>query len=58
MYHDLDPRITELTEMDTAPVRWPDPSPLQAWWNDIMAGTGTDLAARRAGHRAPRLRPA
>ncbi|MFI5498068.1 hypothetical protein ACIA5E_03315 [Nocardia asteroides] len=56
MYHDLDPRITEPTEMDTAPVRWPDPSPLQAWWNDIMAGTGP--AARGSGQRAPRLRPA
>ncbi|MEV6061005.1 hypothetical protein [Nocardia asteroides] len=56
MYHDLDPRITEPTEMDTAPVRWPDPSPLQAWWNDIMAGT--DPAARGSGQRAPRLRPA
>lgn len=38
MYHDLDPRLSQPQEMDTSPVRWPDPSPLQAWWNDIMAG--------------------
>ncbi|MFI8974216.1 hypothetical protein ACIGO9_15120 [Nocardia asteroides] len=61
MYHDLDPRITDPTELDTAPVSWPDPSPLQTWWNDIMAGADPATPARPAqsgGQQAPRLRTA
>ncbi|MEV0076763.1 hypothetical protein AB0H58_10150 [Nocardia neocaledoniensis] len=58
MYRDLDPRITEPTELDTAPVSWPDPSPLQAWWNDIMGGADPATRPRPpgpGGQRAPRL---
>ncbi|MEV0685023.1 hypothetical protein AB0I35_14280 [Nocardia sp. NPDC050378] len=26
------------TEPDATVVSWPEPSPLQSWWNDIMQG--------------------
>ncbi|MEU3012141.1 hypothetical protein [Nocardia asteroides] len=59
MNHELDPRLTESAEADdTAPVCWPDPSPLQAWWNDIMAGGDPAQVTRTSGQRAPRLRSA
>ncbi|MGW5439220.1 hypothetical protein [Nocardia asteroides] len=61
MYDDLDPRITEPTELDTVPVSWPDPSPLQTWWNEVMGGADPAAAlppGRAGGQRAPRLRTA
>ncbi|MBF6175818.1 hypothetical protein [Nocardia blacklockiae] len=30
------PRPTATESDPAAVVRWPDPSPLQAWWEDIM----------------------
>ncbi|MFF2392341.1 hypothetical protein [Nocardia sp. NPDC058114] len=44
--------------MDTSPARWPDPSPLQAWWKDIMAGGLPVQPTRIPGQQARRLRTA
>ncbi|MEU4414874.1 hypothetical protein ACIBEH_05585 [Nocardia salmonicida] len=65
MSHDLEHRPARITDSDNAPesssLRWPDPSPLQSWWDQVMNG-GSPLAKPRTasagGQRAPRLRSA
>jgi hypothetical protein len=36
-------RATAFAEDETA-VQWPDPSPLQDWWADVMSGKFTAAA--------------
>ncbi|MBF6350911.1 hypothetical protein IU448_18085 [Nocardia flavorosea] len=37
------------TTADHTPVIWPEPSRLEAWWRDIMAGPGSPGPGRRTG---------
>ncbi|MFX0577941.1 hypothetical protein [Nocardia nepalensis] len=34
---------------DTPAVHWPDPSPLDHWWTEVMDGVLTPVAAPSAG---------
>lgn len=52
--------MTEEPDLDSGTpfVRWPDPSPLQSWWADIMAGGPPNRPTRAVSRARPRLRPA
>jgi hypothetical protein len=65
MNHDLEHSPARTTNSDDDPeltsLRWPDPSPLQSWWDKVMGG-GSPLAkpgtSRMGGQQAPLLRTA
>lgn len=63
MQRDLEHRSARVTDteedLETPMVRWPDPSPLQSWWNQVMnAGSaGNSATGRPRGQHARRLRP-
>ncbi|WP_082844375.1 hypothetical protein [Nocardia salmonicida] len=65
MSHHLQHRPVRITDSDNDPeppsLRWPDPSPLQSWWDQVMSGD-SPLAkprpARSGGQQTPRLRSA
>ena len=43
--------------IDTAFVSWPDPSPLQSWWDQVMHEHRIPPASgRRSGQKAPKRR--
>ncbi|WP_280339259.1 hypothetical protein [Nocardia neocaledoniensis] len=55
-YDDIDQ-----SDIDAPFVRWPEPSPLQAWWAEIMSGATPRRVSLPAVPRrpaAPRLRSA
>ncbi|WP_157121967.1 hypothetical protein [Nocardia miyunensis] len=39
---------TPATDLDIPSVRWPDPSPLDNWWTEVMDGALTPVAAPAA----------
>ncbi|MFF0545832.1 hypothetical protein ACWEVD_22670 [Nocardia thailandica] len=49
MSHELDNESTTDPE-----VSWPDPSPLQSWWDRVMHGDLAPPKTRRGGQRAAR----
>jgi hypothetical protein len=63
MSQDLEHRPVRIIDSDDDPqppsLCWPDPSPLQSWWDQVMSG-GSPLekprTARAVGQQAPRLR--
>ncbi|UGT55861.1 hypothetical protein [Nocardia asteroides] len=51
----------EQSDIDAPFVRWPEPSPLQAWWAEIMSGATARRVTEAAVPRrplGPRLRSA
>lgn len=65
MNHDLEHHPVRVTDSNDDPepllVRWPDPSPLQSWWNQVMNGDSPlakPRTSRAGGQQAPRLRSA
>ena len=59
MNRDLDTDTTRSEPARETPfVRWPDPSPLDSWWIDIMdGGSAAGPAPTTDGGRTPRVRP-
>ncbi|WP_194827860.1 hypothetical protein [Nocardia sp. XZ_19_231] len=65
MIHDLEHSPARFADSDDDPeqtsLSWPDPSPLQSWWDEVMGG-GSPLAKprtiRSSGQQAPSLRSA
>ncbi|MFE9789339.1 hypothetical protein ACFYO7_28565 [Nocardia salmonicida] len=65
MNHDLEHSPARFIDSDDDPeqtsLRWPDPSPLQSWWDKVMGG-GSPLVkprtTRSGRQQAPWLRSA
>lgn len=37
-------RSRQMTAPDEEPIRWPEPSPLTRWWQELMASGGRNAA--------------
>ncbi|MEU4417844.1 hypothetical protein AB0G00_32750 [Nocardia salmonicida] len=65
MNHNRDHRPVRITgsgnDSEAPSMRWPDPSPMQPWWDQVMGGgspLGKPRTRRSGGQQAPHLRKA